>query len=87
MSETIRVIGDGMRMRDVLAWLEENGGRLLVDPTGTRFHPMEPLIGPCYRMQRVPHEPDVRRDRFSRLAFDINIDDERLLVLFKLRWS
>ena len=73
MSETIRVIGDGMHMRDVLAWLEENGGRLLVDPNGTSFHPMEPLIGPCYRIG-------------SRLAFDINIDDERLLVLFKLRW-
>ena len=87
MSETLRIQGDGEHMRDVLAWLVHNCGPMLQQSDDKRWHPLGPLLGQCWSMQRVPYDPMMHgRLRPGRFIYEVTIHDDQLLVMFKLRW-
>ena len=75
--EHFRINGDGQAVQELLDWLAENGGPYMLSR-----HPMEPIVGPGYNLQRTSNESWDRQ----QFTYNLVIDDDQLLTAYKLRW-
>ena len=77
MKELFKISGDGQSIRELVDWLDQHAG-----PHVAIEHPFEPITGPGYGLQRrLPTSLE------RVFAYDLIIDDDRLAVLYKLRWQ